>query len=222
MDTRVCIACCETKIVGEFKKSKYVNNKCRSCTSQHDIKVRKQNLLANGIPLVKHCFRCNQQLEASAFGKSCSNSDGLQSYCKGCTSSYTKERRAGIKRKQAEHPHTIATCRCCLIEKSIKDFSAGSSFRCKTCVADYMRRKLATDIHLRIRSQMRCRHWYALKRGKTLTANRRTEDDVGCSMEELKEHLERQFKPGMTWDNWGRRPDQWGESVALPLARCQQ
>jgi hypothetical protein len=26
---------------------------------------------------------------------------------------------------------------------------------------------------------------------------------IGCSIKELKEHLEKQFKPGMTWNNHG-------------------
>lgn len=25
---------------------------------------------------------------------------------------------------------------------------------------------------------------------------------IGCSLEELKNHLEKQFKVGMTWNNW--------------------
>jgi len=28
---------------------------------------------------------------------------------------------------------------------------------------------------------------------------------LGCSLDALREHLERQFQPGMTWDNWGRQ-----------------
>ena len=27
--------------------------------------------------------------------------------------------------------------------------------------------------------------------------------DLGCSVSELREHVEAQFVPGMTWDNWG-------------------
>ena len=27
--------------------------------------------------------------------------------------------------------------------------------------------------------------------------------ELGCSIAELRQHLERQFKPGMTWENWG-------------------
>jgi len=33
--------------------------------------------------------------------------------------------------------------------------------------------------------------------------NRHWEDLVGYTLQELKEHLEKQFKPGMTWDNHG-------------------
>jgi hypothetical protein len=31
-----------------------------------------------------------------------------------------------------------------------------------------------------------------------------TEELVGCSANELKAHLESQFKPGMSWDNYGK------------------
>ncbi len=33
--------------------------------------------------------------------------------------------------------------------------------------------------------------------------SRRTKDYVGCSLEQLKAHLESQFQEGMTWDNYG-------------------
>ena len=28
---------------------------------------------------------------------------------------------------------------------------------------------------------------------------------LGCSLDELRDHLERQFQDGMTWENWGRQ-----------------
>jgi Uri superfamily endonuclease len=28
--------------------------------------------------------------------------------------------------------------------------------------------------------------------------------DLGCTISELKQHLESKFEPGMTWDNWGK------------------
>jgi len=36
---------------------------------------------------------------------------------------------------------------------------------------------------------------------------------IGCSKEELKWHLEKQFKPGMTWDNYGK----WHVDHIIPL-----
>jgi hypothetical protein len=43
------------------------------------------------------------------------------------------------------------------------------------------------------RSVKRCR---AAKVGRTIEL-------LGCSLKELREHIEAQFEPGMTWDNYG-------------------
>ena len=38
---------------------------------------------------------------------------------------------------------------------------------------------------------------------KGRTKSDTTKNLIGCSIEELKKHLESQFKPGMNWDNYG-------------------
>lgn len=43
---------------------------------------------------------------------------------------------------------------------------------------------------------------------------RRTLDILGYSVEELKAHLEKQFQPGMSWDNYG----EWHIDHKIPLA----
>ncbi|RWM89999.1 MAG: hypothetical protein EOR84_22585 [Mesorhizobium sp.] len=40
--------------------------------------------------------------------------------------------------------------------------------------------------------------------------------DLGCSIPEFKSYIERQFQPGMSWDNWG--PDTWHLDHIKPLA----
>jgi len=40
--------------------------------------------------------------------------------------------------------------------------------------------------------------------------------DLGCTVEQLKTHLEAQFKPGMSWDNWSL--DGWHVDHICPLA----
>lgn len=58
-----------------------------------------------------------------------------------------------------------------------------------------------TDPEFRLRENLRSRTILALKgkikSGLTLTL-------VGCSWTELRSHLERQFQPGMSWENYGK------------------
>jgi hypothetical protein len=38
--------------------------------------------------------------------------------------------------------------------------------------------------------------------------------DLGCTIEELKQHLESQFGPGMSWENYGK----WHIDHIIPLS----
>lgn len=42
--------------------------------------------------------------------------------------------------------------------------------------------------------------------------------DLGCSVEELKTHIESKFVDGMTWENWGVGPGKWHIDHIAPLA----
>lgn len=55
------------------------------------------------------------------------------------------------------------------------------------------------SLHFKIKNSMRSRILEVLKRdgGKK---TQRTMKLVGCTVEELKQHLEKQFKPGMSWE----------------------
>lgn len=51
----------------------------------------------------------------------------------------------------------------------------------------------------RIKSRLRSRLRDAIKNNQKIGS---AIGDLGCSIHELKVHLESQFKPGMTWENW--------------------
>lgn len=56
-----------------------------------------------------------------------------------------------------------------------------------------------TSLFCKLRMALRNRLYYAVSgRMSDISAVRH----LGCSVEELKAHLEKQFEPGMTWDNW--------------------
>jgi hypothetical protein len=63
-----------------------------------------------------------------------------------------------------------------------------------------LKEKYYNDIAYKLLVNLRCRVKLAIhknsKTGKSLEL-------IGCSVPELKEYLERQFKPGMSWSNYG-------------------
>jgi hypothetical protein len=77
------------------------------------------------------------------------------------------------------------------------------------------KRKMARDLNFRIAAQLRVRLCDAIKsKGKALSAVR----DLGCSINEFRFHIERQFTKGMSWDNWGNGDGRWNLDHIRPLA----
>ncbi len=64
--------------------------------------------------------------------------------------------------------------------------------------------KLANRLRHRLYMAIRGSH----KRGSAI-------QDLGCSVQELKLHIERQFQDGMTWENWG--VNGWHVDHKIPL-----
>jgi hypothetical protein len=76
-------------------------------------------------------------------------------------------------------------------------------------------RRMATDIQYRLRHNLRNRVRRAFeknyKSGSALAL-------LGCSIEYLKAHLERQFTNGMSWDNMGKGGGKWNIDHTVPLS----
>lgn len=82
--------------------------------------------------------------------------------------------------------------------------------------AEYQRKRRATSANVRMQYTLRSRLYEAVK-GRFVAGS--AIRDLGCSVADLKAHLERQFLPGMTWDNWGRGPGKWQIDHIYPLAK---
>ena len=65
---------------------------------------------------------------------------------------------------------------------------------------DYERNKYKTDINYKLRMLCRSRILAALK-GNSKSAS--TMELIGCTIDELRSHLESLFEPWMTWENHG-------------------
>jgi len=71
---------------------------------------------------------------------------------------------------------------------------------------------LSVDIEFKIRKAIRVRLHGVIKRGKAGSAVK----DLGCTIAELKRHIESQFQEGMTWDNWSQHG--WHIDHIIPLS----
>ena len=66
---------------------------------------------------------------------------------------------------------------------------------------NYEQKRSQIDIIFKLRKRLRSHLSTALNSNyKSGSAIR----DLGCTIAQLKVHLESKFKPGMTWDNWSR------------------
>lgn len=71
--------------------------------------------------------------------------------------------------------------------------------------------KRRNDPHFKLAGNLRHRVYSALK-SQGVKKSEKTEALIGCSIQALKEHLEKQFQEGMTWDNYG----EWHVDHILP------
>lgn len=71
--------------------------------------------------------------------------------------------------------------------------------------------KRSKDPVYRLRSSVSAYVYWCLKQNKD---GKKTEDILGFSITDLRRHLQRQFQPGMTWENYG----QWHVDHILPIA----
>lgn len=87
---------------------------------------------------------------------------------------------------------------------------------CKKCAknSNYHKEKLrrSTDIQYRLTVNLRSRVYKAAKQGRDGSAIQH----LGCTVSELKGHIESQFRPGMTWSNWSLHG--WHLDHIVPLS----
>lgn len=97
-------------------------------------------------------------------------------------------RFAAIIQRLESNPDYIAESRCWLGSAHIKRRR------------DYVKRRRGEDPTYKLLCNLRGRINSALK---GLGKSKRTMHLVGCSIAELRQHLEKQFTPGMSWENYG-------------------
>lgn len=103
--------------------------------------------------------------------------------------------------------------KCCKLKSSDKFYKdsrdkTGLRSECKDCSNLYFTKYRKTDSY-RL-SQKKYKHsdgiYNSLKKNKK---GRKWESLVGYTLNDLMIHLEKQFKPWMSWENWGKGKEKW-------------
>ena len=172
-------------------------------------KSKKNNrLFEQGL---KECSNCHKIKLINEFSKSNITRHGLRYYCKECCNNayqkYKIENPSKIIKKVENYKernkikskeYYIDNKKEIYLQQTIYRKENKKNINNQRNKRNKERRK--TDKNFKLVSNFRTRIYKALKNnsksGKTLEL-------LGCSIEELKKHLESQFVPGMNWDNYG-------------------
>ncbi len=128
---------------------------------------------------VKNCIKCKEEKNLINFSKDKSRKDGFSNKCKSCYKEYQKNNKE-------------------IVNKATQKWSQNN----KEQRNEYFKNKKLTEPLFKLRCNLSTLIWISLKR-KNYSKKSKTYQILGCSFEEFKHHLEKQFIDGMNWDNAG-------------------
>jgi len=150
--------------------------------------IESKQLKVQGL---KRCSCCKEIKPFSDFHKCSSRHDGLKEYCKTCKKAKEQSRWLKIRNNPEELKRRKINKKKWLAEN--KDYA-------REYHNNYCNQRRAEDIEFRILTNLRTRIV------KVLNGNSKSKSTlklVGCSLQVLRQHLEAQFLPDMSWDNYG-------------------
>ena len=170
--------------------------------------------------MTKICSTCKLLQPKSFFSKDKTRKDGLQLKCKSCYKNYVKVNKEKIASYMKDYRRTHQEERASYMKEYYELNKCGiATYQKKYHEAHKEQRasgekqRYRTDLQFRLAKNLRARLNNALndnyKTGSAVA-------DLGCSVEELKKHLESKFEPGMTWNNWSK--EGWHIDHIRPLS----
>lgn len=148
---------------------------------------------------MKTCTKCNQIKPLTEYYKF---RKGYYPRCKHCCRAYSKKysenNRENLKKYRENNREKFMAYH--------KEYRKNNREKRRV----YRKQRYDTDIKFRIKALLRQRIKDALKKKKSS----RSMELIGCSILHFMKHLEKQFVPGMTWENQG----EWHIDHMMPCA----
>ena len=176
---------------------------------------------------MKKCTKCKEEKKLTEFSKSKTKKDGLGYRCKSCIKKYYQANKERVKEickeyyqankeriKESSKKYYQANKEN--IKENNKEYQKANKERINHHKKEYRRERRKTDPLFKMRCNLRKRTWAAFK-SKYWQKNNTTKDLLGCTFEEAKQHIEKQFTKGMNWNNYGK----WHIDHIIPLASAK-
>jgi hypothetical protein len=149
----------------------------------------------------KYCYDCKLILDKSCFGKLKITKDGLNTTCAKC--------RKGVSIKYYYDNSTE------LYEKK-KEYVKKNKRKVLDRQNNYVKKRKKVDPIFKLSIALRARvKNFMMSKGTSKIIGKSTTEMVGCGPVELKEHIEKQFVDGMSWENHGSKG--WHLDHIIPL-----
>lgn len=173
--------------------------------------------------MIKKCGRCLLQKSYEEFSKG-SSKEGLQSYCKSCKSDWRIDNKSELQVYNREYK-SLNKDRVIELKKKwrIKNHDRAYEYHKEYCKRnreqvtgvqrEWERKKLESDFLFKMKKRLRGHTWRAFK-FMSAKKSKRTEELLGCNIEQFREYIISKFLPGMTEENYG----EWHIDHIKPLS----
>ena len=206
---KVCSKCKVEKPLTEFYKrndnKSGFRNDCKDCLSKRKKKYYKENKKEHQKRGQKY-YQLNKDEIKLRTKKWRENNneyykESMKKYFKNNKERLLKENK---KRYELNKEKILEKC---------KEYRKANKQKYKEYSKEYQKQRRKKDQLFKLKSNLRTRTSQAF-RNKGYSKNTKTQDMLGVDWEVAKQHIERQFKKGMSWDNYG----EWHIDHIIPLA----
>ena len=235
-----CSVCKEEKELVLFSCNKRnpdgYARECKECKNKTDREYRAKKREENANKEIDYsgtivCCVCKKEKSKTEFNKNRNTSTGLTYECKPCqgkrSNGYYHENRDEQLTKQKEYYLTVREEKLLYqkeyqeknkdkLKEYFKKYSLDNRERKNELSREYDRKRKAQDPVYKFKHRVRSMVYCSFKR--SLTGNyrksQRTEDILGCTMNDFIEYISSKFTEGMSLDNHG----EWHIDHIIPLA----
>lgn len=222
---KICTKCILSKDLSCFslsKEGKYGRNSvCRDCrriidrewrNSEKGKEVKKKaRAQVREIPATKVCRDCGIEKTNDLFHRDATIRDGLSGNCKDCRNKKNRTRASLPENREKKKEREAQYRSDPQVHKRITEYSRNR----QSVTNSWSKIRRVSNPQYRMAGNLRTRFNQAMRNNsKTGSAVQ----DLGCSIEELRKHIESKFQPGMNWKNYGNGEGKWNIDHIMPLS----